>query len=98
MRVFIAGATSTGPCVREHRLGEDIVGEAVRQARERVRRQRRDDEEIPPPEMRIGIVARGRRASALNVSGATNRSALAVSTGSTSCPARTSRRTSVQAL
>ena len=44
--------------MREHRLGEHVVGETVRDARQRVRRQRRDDEEVPAPEVRIGIVTR----------------------------------------
>ena len=34
------------PAVRERRLGEDVVGEAVRELRERVRRARRDDEQV----------------------------------------------------
>ena len=47
-----------GAGMGENRLGEHVVGEAVRHARERVRRQRRDDEQIPAPEMRIRILAR----------------------------------------
>ena len=43
MRWFIAGATSERPVVRERGLGDDVVGEAVREPRERVRRERRDD-------------------------------------------------------
>ena len=57
MRTFIAGATSTGPCVRESGLGEEVVGEPVRQPRERVRRQRRDDEQVGVLEMRVRVVA-----------------------------------------
>ena len=40
----------------ERRLGEDVVGEAVREARERVRRQRGDDEQVSPLEVRVGAV------------------------------------------
>ncbi len=50
------------PRVRQRSLGQDVVGEPVRQSRERVRRQRRDHEQIGPLEMRIGI-----RASAASV-------------------------------
>ena len=46
------------PRVGEHRLREHVVGETVRHARERVRRERRDDEQVPVPEMGIGILAR----------------------------------------
>ena len=58
MRVFIAGRDEHRPGVREHGLGEDVVGEPVRHARERVRRERRDDEQVPAPEVRIRVVAR----------------------------------------
>ena len=47
-----------GAGMGENRLGEHVVGEAVRHPRERVRRQRRDHEQIPAPEMRIRILAR----------------------------------------
>ena len=46
--------------VREHRLGERVVGETVRQARHRVRRQRRDDEQVGALKVRIRIGRRGR--------------------------------------
>ena len=42
IRVFIAGATSTRATVRERRLGEHVVGEAVGKLRERVRGKRGD--------------------------------------------------------
>jgi hypothetical protein len=44
--------------VCEHRLAQDIVRKSVRHPRERVRRQRCDDEEIPATEMGIGVGAR----------------------------------------
>ena len=53
MPLFIAGATSTGPVVRERGLGQHVVGKAVREACQRVRRQRRDNEEVPAPEVRV---------------------------------------------
>ena len=69
--------------VRECGLGQDVVGETVRESRERVGRERRDDEEVEPSEVRVRIVARRLLwASARNVSSATKRSAPAVSTGS----------------
>ena len=42
----------------EHGFGNDVVREPVRHARERVRRQRRDDEEVPVPKVRVRIVTR----------------------------------------
>ena len=41
--------------VGEHGLGERVVGQAVGEARHRVRRQRRDDEQIGALEMRIRV-------------------------------------------
>ena len=62
--------------MREHRLGQDVVREAVGHAGERVRRERRDDEEVPSCEMRKRVGARrrppGERVEGL---GATKRSA-----------------------
>ena len=84
----------------ERGLGQDVVGEAVRELRERVRRERRDDEQVG---LRAGAdrarAARSRRASASNVSrgdeplGA-GRQERARPRG----PSRTSRRTSSHAL
>ena len=45
--------------VRERRLGENVVGEPVRELRERVRGQRRDHEQVGALEVRVGIGARG---------------------------------------
>ncbi len=45
--------------VSERRLGENVVGEPVRQLRQRVCGQRRDHEQIGALEVRIGIGARG---------------------------------------
>ena len=47
-----------GAGVRERRLGQEVVGEAVGQAGERVRRQRRDDEQVGPLQVRVRVVAR----------------------------------------
>ena len=47
------------PAVRERRLGENVVGEPVRQLRQRVCGQRRDHEQVGALEVRIGIGARG---------------------------------------
>src|SRR6476619_2202231 len=44
--------------MRERRLGQDVVGEAVRQACERVRRQRGDDEEVEATEVWVRVVGR----------------------------------------
>ena len=86
------------PVVRERGLGEDVVREPVREPRERVRRQRRDDEEIGALEVRVRAFGRlaGERVERLRGDEALG--AAAVTTGSTSCPARTSSRTSVHAL
>jgi hypothetical protein len=43
--------------VRKSCLREDVVGQAVREAGERVRGERGDDEEIPRVEVRIRAVA-----------------------------------------
>jgi hypothetical protein len=45
--------------VRERSLGEDVVGEAVRELRHRVRGEGRDHEQVGPLEVRVGI-GRGR--------------------------------------
>ncbi len=47
-----------GTRMRERRLGQDVVGEALRQTRERVRSQRRDDEEVEATEVRVRVVGR----------------------------------------
>ena len=59
MRVFIAGATSNGTRVRERGLGQDVVREAMCQPRKRVGRERGDDEQVEPAQMRVRVVARG---------------------------------------
>ena len=46
------------PAVGERRLGEHVVGEPVRELRERVRRQRRDHERVGARQVRIEIVRR----------------------------------------
>ena len=46
------------PAVRERRLGEDVVGDPLRELRERVRRARRDDEEVGAVEVWIQILGR----------------------------------------
>ena len=43
--------------VRERRLGEDVVGEAVRELRERVRRARGDDEQVGARQVEVDVVA-----------------------------------------
>ena len=40
----------------ESGLGEDVVGDPVRELRERVRRARRDDEQIGARQVRVGIL------------------------------------------
>ena len=52
------GRSEDRPAEREHRLSEGVVGEAVRELRERVRRERRNDEQVRLGEMRIEV-ARG---------------------------------------
>ena len=59
MRGFIAGATRIGPAVGERRLGEHVVGDPVRELRERVRRARRDHEQVGARQMRVEILAGG---------------------------------------
>ena len=44
--------------MRERRLGEDVVGEPVRELGQRVRRARRDDEQVGAREMEIDVVPR----------------------------------------
>ena len=46
--------------MRERGLGERVVGEAVGEPRHRVRRQRRDDEQVGALEVRIRVGGRGR--------------------------------------
>ncbi len=46
--------------MREHRLGEDVVGEPVREPRHRVGRQRRDDDQVGALEVRVRIGRRRR--------------------------------------
>ena len=84
--------------MRERRLGQDVVGDALRELRERVRGARRHDEHVGALEVRIEILVAGRRASAANVFAVTNFSAPGVTSGTTSCPARTSNLVSSHAL
>ena len=97
MRTFIAGATSDRPAKCERRLGEDVVGEPVRELGERVRRQRRDHEQVGL-ERGAGRAPAGALAARAprRCARVTNRSASGVSTGVTSCPALTSSRQSSQ--
>jgi hypothetical protein len=44
-----------GPAEGEPELGEDIVGEPVRQLGERIRRERRDDEQVGIDDVRIQV-------------------------------------------
>ena len=44
--------------VRERRLGEDVVGEPVRELRERVRRARRDEQQVGARQVQIDVVGR----------------------------------------
>ena len=41
--------------MRERRLGKNVVGEPVRELRERVRGQRRDHEQVGALEVRVGV-------------------------------------------
>ena len=68
MRGFIAGATSTGPRCASAASVEQVVGEAVRELRERVRRARRDDEQVGARQMRVEVVARRAAARARGTS------------------------------
>ena len=83
IRTFIAGAASTGPG-RPAPLRQHAVCESVGELRERVRRQRRDDEQVGLDEMRIEVAGHLSRASASNVFGETNVSASGVKSGVTS--------------
>ena len=47
------------PAVRERRLGEDVVGEPVRELRERVRRARRDEQQVGAREVEVHVLGRG---------------------------------------
>ncbi len=63
MRTFIAGATTSGPGRGERALRHDVVGEAVRELREGVRRARRDAHERRDArrvEVRVAAVERRR--------------------------------------
>ena len=57
MRGFIAGATSTGPRWASAASVEQVVGEPVSELGERVRRARRDDEQVAARQVRVEIVA-----------------------------------------
>jgi hypothetical protein len=46
------------PAVRKRRLGEDVVGEPVRELGERVRRARRDDQQVGAREVEVDVVPR----------------------------------------
>ena len=99
MRGFIAGREQHGAAVRKRGLGDEVVREPVRELRERVRGERRDDEQVGAGAGgRRDPAAGERRASAKNVSARTNRSAPGVTSGTTSCPPLTSRRTRSHAL
>ena len=50
------------PAVRERRFGEDVVGEPVRELRERVRRARRDEQQVGARQVEVDVL--GRRAGA----------------------------------
>ena len=43
--------------MRERRLGEDVVGDPVRELRERVRRARRDDQQVGPRQVLVDVFA-----------------------------------------
>ena len=43
--------------MRERRLGEEVVGEPVRELRERVRRARRDEQQVGARQMKVDVVA-----------------------------------------
>ena len=58
MRTFMAGAARTGPRKASPSCGEDVVGEPVRQLGERVRRERRDDEQVRVDEVRVEVPRR----------------------------------------
>ena len=53
------GRDEHGPAVGERRLGEHVVGEPVGELRERVRRARRDDEQVGARQVLVEIVAGG---------------------------------------
>ena len=44
--------------MRERRLGHQVVGETVRELRERIRRRGGDDEEVGSGQVRVGILGR----------------------------------------
>ena len=50
--------------MREHRFRQDVVGEPVSEPCQRVRRQRRDDDQVRPLQMRVRVVVGPCRASA----------------------------------
>ena len=43
--------------MRERRLGEDVVGEPVRELRHRVRRARRDDQQVGARQVEVDVIA-----------------------------------------
>ena len=45
--------------MRERRLGEDVVGEPVRELRERVRRARRDEQQVGARQVEVDVLAGG---------------------------------------
>ena len=58
MRGFIAGATSTGPRCASAASVRTLSAEPVRELRERVRRARRDDEQVGARQVEVDVVAR----------------------------------------
>ena len=97
MRGFIAGATRSA-AVGERRLGEHVVGDPACELGERVRRARRDHQEVGAREMRIRGPHRrpaGQREERL---GAHEALGAGCDEGTTSWPAFTSSRVSSHAL
>ena len=58
MRTFIAGRDEQRPAEGERELRQDVVGEPVRELRERVRRERRDDEQVGSRQVRVEVARR----------------------------------------
>ena len=98
IRGFIAGATSTGPAVGERGFGEEVVGDAVGELRERVRGARRDDEQVGPGQVQIEVLVRRAARESLEGLGADEALRAGRDERDTSWPALTSRRVSSQAL
>ena len=92
------GRDEHGPAVRERRLGEQVVGEPVRELGQRVRRAGRDDQQVGARQVRVEVVRRrparerGERLGADEPLGARRDERI------TSWPAFTSRRDSSHAL